>query len=324
MENETYINHIFDKFFKSVFQVDQTVIDFLNHILSPEIAGKISVEDLTLDSGNYISNQMSEAYADVIYRTVWKDGRGGVALVLLFEHKSSPDSDVFEQLLSYKLAIWAKDRSENRKRSDIYPIIFYQGQKPWIKKTFAQCLNSPPEMEPFVPNFDYILISVEETPDALLLQLSDFSILGAAMLLMKKARDENFIRQSFSSFYNFAKDRPYWNHFLPIFSHYLRQVSGLPTTDLRVLAEKNLTLEMQTQVIAEFETAEMQDIRKGIEIGKAQGKAQGKAETLRENVERMLIKKKLSDIDIADGLDVPLELVLSIKEDLQKSGRLKK
>ncbi len=59
------------------------------------------------------------------------------------------------------------------------------------------------------------------------------------------------------------------------------------------------------------------------EEGREVGKEEGREETTRAAIERMLIKNLLSEIGIAEAQDVPLSLVVYIKEELIQSGILK-
>ncbi len=179
----------------------------------------------------------------------------------------------------------------------------------------ASFRDSPLEARAFVPQVKYIFISLEEIPDEKLLELSDFSLLGAAMLLMKKADDHFFLTHYLSSFFNFLENRTEWNHFFYIFVEYLKQRSPLTPAEWEELSNKNLSPYMKAQVMTAFETT--------AQIERREARAEAKAETLKESVERFLLKKKFSDIDIAEGLDMPISLVYSIKEKLIQSGQLK-
>ncbi len=60
----------------------------------------------------------------------------------------------------------------------------------------------------------------------------------------------------------------------------------------------------------------------GVAEGKAKGKAEGKAEAIRQNITDLLERSPLSEQQIADILQVPLELVNEIRDDLHRQGRL--
>ncbi len=55
---------------------------------------------------------------------------------------------------------------------------------------------------------------------------------------------------------------------------------------------------------------------------KAEGIEQGVEKTLRISIERLILKKILTEMEIADALEVSISLVDSIRKALIKEGRL--
>ena len=99
------LHHSNDKSFKKVFQVKETVLEYI-HKFFPLLEKHLDLTQLELDNTNYINKEFEEHFSDVVYRTQLKRTSDQqkprtVAVVLLFEHKKVVSSyfHLFLQLL---------------------------------------------------------------------------------------------------------------------------------------------------------------------------------------------------------------------------------
>ncbi len=91
-------------------------------------------------------------------------------------------------------------------------------------------------------------------------------------------------------------------------------------TQLKIIAQlRNLQDETQQQI--ENTMPHFFDVRKDPSYKK--GRVEAIEETQRANIERLLMKKLLSDVQIADALEVSFDMVIEIKKDLIEAGKLK-
>ncbi len=123
--------------------------------LMPEIADKIELNTLQIDTTSYINNQLKDLYSDVIYNCQLKNGEK-TKLALLFEHKRSPPKFPHIQLLEYLVSIWRYNIENSEPLTFTIPIIFYHGERKWKNKTFpAYFKNIETELKKYVPDFEY-------------------------------------------------------------------------------------------------------------------------------------------------------------------------
>ena len=218
---EEILHHPHDNLFKAAFQYKETVETFVNTVFPPELRDIIDLNALKLDPTSYISSQMAESFSDVVYRTKQKGGKQNVAMVLLFEHKSKQTKDIYVQLLNYMTAIWLKDIASKKKLSIIIPIIFYHGKRKWQRKSFPEYFEQAPQViKKFIPQFDYILLEVFQTPDDVIIEMSNEHLLGSLMLQYKKSDDAHFIRNRIKQFFKYFDKHPEKQELLRIFVTY--------------------------------------------------------------------------------------------------------
>ena len=316
MSKQKFAPQTNDKFFKTVFQVKQTVVDFIRHLCPPEWAEQINLDELTIDDNNYITGKFAEIFSDVVYRSTLKGGNENVAVTFLLEHKSDPDNLAPLQLLKYMPAIWEDDLKNGRPLTHILPVIFYQGEKPWSKQSLSSCFkNTPKLLEPFIPSFDYWFASVHQTPDDLILALSKDHLLGAYLLMLKKVNDHDYALKHFKDFFRFFQKKPQFTEIMRTFVQYFFQKAPLSDQEVLELSEQDISSPIKNEFMSIYES--IIATRKPEWI--AEGEAREHALALlkqRTAIARLLIKGVLNIPEIADAMEVPLELVVEIRDEL--------
>jgi hypothetical protein len=130
----------------------------------------------------------------MVYRTEY-DGQQTL-VTLLFEHKSYPQKYPHLQLIQYILNIWKEEQKQNRKLSIVIPIIIHHGNKKWKYRSLRSYFKGiHPSLLKFVPEFEYLLFSLNDSPDEKLINLQNI-VLGMTTMLMKHSHDseEDFLK----------------------------------------------------------------------------------------------------------------------------------
>jgi predicted transposase/invertase (TIGR01784 family) len=185
---EQNITNVHDKFFKETFSRLDVVQNFIEETLPIEYKSKINLQNLVLSKDSFVDTALEEHLADLVYRTTFEGQE--VLVSLLFEHKSYTDSFPHWQLLRYMTNIWELEQKQKQKPSLVISIIIHHGDSTWKKvpmqSYFGQLQGS---LLPFLPEFDYILVSLNDFSDK---QITEFknAFLRTAALLMKHSRDE--------------------------------------------------------------------------------------------------------------------------------------
>ncbi|MDZ7897700.1 MAG: Rpn family recombination-promoting nuclease/putative transposase [Arcicella sp.] len=185
---EQNITNVHDKFFKETFSRLDVVQNFIEETLPIEYKSKINLQNLVLSKDSFIDAALEEHLADLVYQTTFEGQE--VLVTLLFEHKSYTDSFPHWQLLRYMTNIWQQEQKQKQKPSLVISIIIHHGDSAWkkvpMKSYFGELQAS---LLPFLPEFDYILVSLNDFSDK---QITEFknAFLRTAALLMKHSRDE--------------------------------------------------------------------------------------------------------------------------------------
>ena len=316
-ENHDHINNAHDKLFKSVFQVKEAVIDFLNYFFPPELTEQLNLKQLKLDNTNYLTSESKENSSDIVYFTTLKTDKRKIAIAFLFEHKNIQPKNVEAQLLTYETGIWQRDVANKKPLTPVICIVFYQGKKDWIRKPFYTAfIDLPPQFRRFVPEFDYHIVSVHQTPDEIIMDLHREHLLGALMLMYKKVDDRDFNQKNPEEFFKYFKKHPEKEIIFHNFVRYFAQYTCLAKDEIVEALDKNFSAPIKSNIMTAYQSYRKEGIDEGLKLGKAEGKAEG----IKMSISRFLMKGKLSIPDIAETMDVPVSYVVEIRNELLRSG----
>ena len=308
--------------FEETFRYKQVVIDLLNCAFPPELLELIDLDKLKQDTNSYISAELVKTFSDVVWRTKQKGGNSKVTIALLFEHKSYQPKDIFVQLLHYMSSIWVRDVAGGHSLSVIIPIIFYHGKAKWQRKIFFESFkNLSLTYKKFIPEFEYILFEVFQTPDDVIVEMSNEHLLGTLMLQYKKADDISFTRKNGEYFIKYFKEHPEKRELFRTFVTYWLSQSKMKPEELIDLINRHLSTQIVSDTMTAYQSLISRGEAKGKAEGEAKGKAEGEADKSKSAVTRMLLRGLLSIPDIADAIEVPVSFVTDIRDALIKDGK---
>lgn len=161
------LNHIHDKGYKELYSNKQVFLDLLQNMLHLGWAKDIGEADLTLVDKSYVTPDYSELESDLVYR-MQLEGKE-ILIYVLLEFQSTVDYRMPVRLLFYMNEIlreFVKDANFTSGNSSveipaIFPIVLYNGEKPWNAKLSLREITS--HYEAFGDNildFKYSLIDV--------------------------------------------------------------------------------------------------------------------------------------------------------------------
>jgi predicted transposase/invertase (TIGR01784 family) len=183
-----------DTFFKETFSRVEVVQSFIEEFLPQEIKERLNIQNIKRVTDSFTTEELDEYLADMVYRTEY-DGQQTL-VTLLFEHKSYPQKYPHLQLIQYILNIWKEEQKQNRKLSIVIPIIIHHGNKKWRYRSLRSYFKGiHPSLLKFVPEFEYLLFSLNDSPDEKLINLQNI-VLGMTTMLMKHSHDseEDFLK----------------------------------------------------------------------------------------------------------------------------------
>ena len=237
-----------DKFFKSSFSRLDVVQSFIQEVFPPQYRDKINLNSLKLSNTSFIDNELSEHLADLVYQAEYA---GETALIaILFEHKSYQEDFPEGQLLRYMSNIWREEQKQKKgkKRKDstvVIPIIIHHGKSAWKRVSMRRQFGNPhPDLLKFLPEFDYLLFSLNDFSDV---QIANFknTFLSTAAMLLKHSRDEKEKLLAIESFL-IEKLRTlellHENEFISTVFYYLHNSTHLTSEEIVIIFTKVSTI----------------------------------------------------------------------------------
>ena len=237
-----------DKFFKESFSRLEVAKSFIEEVFPKDMRDKMNLNTLQLSNASYIDDMLKEHFADLVYETEYSGVKATVTL--LFEHKSYQQNFPEWQLMRYMSNIWGEEQKQltdvekekNEKNpSVVIPIIIHHGKTAWKKTSMRANFGNPPaELLRFLPEFDYLVFSLNDFEDY---QIANFKndFLATTAMLLKHSRDEkekflqieSFIIEKLRVF-----DTAHENSFISSIIYYLHSATNLTTNELIIIFTK--------------------------------------------------------------------------------------
>ena len=322
--------HRHDRFFKGTFSDLATTSEFLQAFLPAEVLKKIDLDTLVLESTNYVDEQLSVYYSDLVWNVSYR--KSTVKIAFLFEHKTVPSYDIYRQLLRYILQMLDIQAEDNRlaKRKDkrytpIIPIVVYQSKKKWLKRPFSDYFKGIyKELMRYLPLFDYLRVDTSEEAEQLLQQKNFMRNYVAFKTMRHVAQDlldyKNVLELVQEVFGNEETPESIDEEFNKRVLSYIFSNTDISAKDIwddihNLTSEKNEKMSTLNQFIA---MGKEEGIVLGEARGEARGKAEGKAEGKRLATQILkLYHQGYPNGAIAAKLAVALELVVETIEDYE-------
>lgn len=179
-----------DRLTRSLMSHPKVAAEFFEQNLPENVKNALDFSSLKLKQDSFIDDGLKLQEADLLYAVNF-NGEPGF-LYLLFEHASSPQKLLPFRLLKYMIAIMEKHQKEHKTEilPLIYPIILYNGKKPYMysmdlfdlfpvgeKELAKEALTSP-----------YHLIDLTQVPDE---ELQKCLYFGTMAITLKHIRDSD-------------------------------------------------------------------------------------------------------------------------------------
>ena len=305
-----------DKFFRASFGKVDFAKDFLNNYLPEELVDIIDMDTLVSQPTTYISKELKEQFADLLYRTNINNERAYISF--LFEHKSFPDKLVIFQVLKYMLEIW-EAKMENdlsaRKKGLIFeedyieipiviPLVVYHDKDIWrIKRSLGEMMpgfNSLPEsIKKYIPDFEYMLTDLGLSDKENSLEEEHSIVIRTLNKARYASKDEILdIFTEMVTIYRKRKDRDMVkHHIIESMVYILSTREDINEEELKEIANK-ISEEGSDLVMTAADRLMEKGMEKGIEKGIEEGIRKSMQITLfnRFSVSNLELKKKIDQI----------------------------
>ena len=151
---------------REIFKNNRLTSQFLRNYTNIPLLSNVMPEDIEDVSEKYQAFLGVEFESDTIKKVYIRKADGiierEVYVLSLIEHKSDIDYDVAMQLLRYMCVIWQEYKA-NFRYPLIIPIVYYEGKRKWTADlNLKDRIEFSEEMEKYIPDFTYQVVSVRQ------------------------------------------------------------------------------------------------------------------------------------------------------------------
>jgi len=193
------MNH-HDLFFKATFSIRENATDFVRHTLPPGLGEQMDFETLAIEKGSHVDTALAENFSDTVYTCRFSGTQ--IKIALLFEHKSTPDTNLPFQLHRYMSNLWENSIKQKQPRLPVIPIVLYHGWKTWTPGTLiTQFKNLPDDITPYIPDFEFIFVNLSAySNESIKTSVFKAASLRIALLIMKNIFDQQKLEHHLTQF----------------------------------------------------------------------------------------------------------------------------
>ena len=226
-------HNIHDIFVRESFSDSERAGAFFERFLPETIIHHLNLETLTVLKDTYINETLKEHFSDLVFEVSLKSNNSvKTDVVLLFEHKSSPDRNVLFQIGYYMFAHWTKCLTQNKEPKPIIPIIYYQGKKNWKVESLLDFFkNYPKEVKDFLPRLKHIFIDLKTISKDQLMDMRS-TMMKAAILAQQWRINPTKLKEDFERIFRLLPLEGTNRNFLEMIVVYALNVSEITEAQL--------------------------------------------------------------------------------------------
>ena len=291
-----------DKFFKASFGRITVLRDFLTGFLPAEIGQSIDPDSLRFLNTETIGLSFEKSHMDLVVEC--RISGTPAQFYLLIEHKSSPDPEVFLQMLRYMVALWTRNRQEKKPLVPILPLIFHHGSDPWkLPVRFQETFKLPDALKAHAVEFAPLLFDLSTVPEGAIRKESREEETIVVLTLLKYAfsRDVGKVLRVLGK-----TEGPFDETFLfGVLDYAIRAFEVRDPVVVDAISRSFGGEKIMPSIIDEW-----------LEEGRKEGREEGLKEGQKKTIEKLLAKGALSVAGIASILEVDPQWVEQIRKEL--------
>lgn len=187
-EDYQYINNPHDKIFRKVLDNKKEAVQIINRVLREE--DKITEKEIEKYTSNYISSDLKNSEADVVYKIKDKE------VFFLIEHQTKVDYSMPYRILKYEIEIMESSIDKNEYKNKTYeypvviPIVLYTGKQKWNAKLDLREMQFKWKKYEAIELSRYNILDINEIENDELLKEKD--VISKLMIIEKSKTKEEF------------------------------------------------------------------------------------------------------------------------------------
>ena len=302
------VHSVHDRFMKSMLGNIEIARQYFDAFLPDHLKELIDLQGLEHTSHSYVSEELQETLADIVFKCPIKFSHSSrtLYLSLLFEHKSTPYTYIAVQIGGY---LYDAYREQVKNKTDllipVIPFLYYHGKTTWTPQNLIQLFdNYPPVISEFIPDFKYLFENIQDYTDEQILQLGE-GLLTSSLLIQKYAHDPEKLIEKFHSIFAILKSWGIRNQFHPLIVYYFQMIE----VDKKEFSKLIIQIpEIMTEFTSLADKLKQEGLLKGKEI---------KNRVATEN----MLRKGFEVQVICDILDVTPDFVEEIRLAISPRGK---
>ena len=185
----------FDRLLSRTLMQKESAQELLRSHLPAEFVAYLKPETLEQADTSFIDANLKRRFVDRLFKVELTDDMARelgtesphVHVLVLVDHKSSPDKYTVIQMLGYILRIWEHSIENDLPLVPVIPWIIYNGVRPWtVPKSLAELIPVPVSWKRYVPGLEIPILDVSRMPDS---DMVGEEILHITLVLLKYGRD---------------------------------------------------------------------------------------------------------------------------------------
>jgi predicted transposase/invertase (TIGR01784 family) len=269
------MENIHDKFVKTTFSDTNRAISFFEKFLPEELLSSLELNSLQYLQESYLTDDLKARISDMVFEVKAK-GKPDEAtdIVLLFEHKSSPDRNVLIQVGLYMFSHWWKCVREKKPLKPIIPIIYYQGKKKWKVKTMLELFSKISGQVPlFIPEIRHIFMALHTLKDDEIASIRN-KMMATAVMAQKNVFDPIIFAKDLEKIFTLFPVKVDDGNFLKTIFVYLIKVSEVPKTEW-AKALNTIPSDIKENLMTTYTWMKEEGIQEGLQKGRQEGRQEG-------------------------------------------------
>lgn len=294
-----YVNNTHDKIFRKALDNKNDAVQIINRVLSQE--ERILPEEIQKYKSSYISNNLKNSEADIVYKLKNKD------VFFLIEHQTKIDYSMPYRILKYEVEIIESALEKKRYKNKDYeypviiPIVLYTGDRKWNAKLDLREVQLKWKKYQGIELSRYSVLDINQIDNNELLKEKD--IISKLMIIEKSKNKKEFKENIIKICKELNKNKGY----------YEKEEKEFLSKAIKTIIYKNMQKEKIKEIIGKIDIWEEEDnmrvvemLRKelekdraearklGLNEGLKEGRKEGKKEGIREG--REIVQKMITNM----------------------------
>ncbi len=299
-----------DEGYKSIFDHREVVRDLLIGFVHEDWVSKLDMSTLEKVSSQFISEELLKRDNDILWRVRY--GEDWIYVYILLEFQSTPNKWMALRVLSYICLLYQdllKNKetglTRNGKLPPVFPMVLYNGEKPWNPDTNISTLIDTIEgdLSNYQPAFRYVFLDEKKHGNN---DLKEMRNLAAAIFNLEQGQSPEDIAKIVEHLASWLE--------LPQQASLSNSIAVWINRVLSVSHHNNADLSNETMQLQEIREMLAERVKKWPEKWFKEGKAEGKAEGIVEGKAKLLVRlleKRFQSLN-----EEQQELVFSLKSDV--------